>query len=1398
MYLKAGPSQESGTAIAQGKTQGLRGAYIDLQMQNQSGEVVLKVDKLRCISFKESKASAEELQAKKAFSSPMTRLAWKPDMRSLNNRQIRELFPPPVENREGAASLEVVDMICCLVVADIYETFVREDRGPRPEGELRHWVSWIRRCFEEDDRQNMIEARQLSASQRRQKLQDLYAEAGDRPEAEAARRLQANIAEILKEEKSGIDVLVPGGLLTSLYEIGHVISGSFSQLFNVMDGLAHANPNMRVLEIGAGTGSATRVAMKALVGPNGIKRYVDYTFTDISAGFLTSARENMSEYHDVNFSVLDIEQDPLTNGYEPVYDVVLACEAIHATANMDTTLQNCRRLLKPGGKLVLVESTRMRVLLGLLYGTLTGYWLGAKDGRTEGPFMNLQTWDLRLRQNGFSGTELVLDDYDEPHNTTSIIVSTVRSTEDATSNVGQNAAVVHLLHDVNGPPLLVGKISQELKRRGVISIISEFDQASHTIDANARVVAFLSSHNDLFEGGERRLKSYQHLARCADSMIWITSCGITKGKDPRGAFMIGLLRTIGTENPSGRFLSIDIDCEDFQVDANDIDDLIHNVVDHEFGLQRPVSDEEAIDGEFTWQDGCMWVSRVVPDAGQSTYAETVRAPTIQGATRLPLQGLGPVRAMFETPGILSSIYFRAYNELLQPIPADYIDVKVDAVGLNWKDLGLSSGRFDANGSNLSSEYAGVIIKVGSNVTGLSVGDRVYGVGRGHFGNHTRVPRAFAQKLRVTDDSLEVATMPLVYMTALYALEHVTRLRKGQKVLIQSATGGLGLAALQIASLKGAEIFATVGSSDKVEFLTQNMGIPVDHIFNSRDPKALVSAALATGTSGGFNVILSTVVGTDFMYESIKALAPMGHLVDVGRLDVLESKSIGMEMFQKNASFSSFDLNLVLDNDAELGSQLMARLDELYRAGSIAPINPMSVSDISDLDKTLTGFSKGTHIGKHVVSFQNPNSTVKVLQEPVRAVFNSEGRYVITGGLGGLGRGIIRWMVARGARDFVILSRRGVTTPAAQLLLQDLTSMGVHFEATACDVSKQKEVIDSIRKASSSAGRPIKGVVHAAMSLSDLSFDKLTADQWRDGFAAKALGTLNLHEATASLPLDFFIMVTSTESIWAPPTQASYIAANNFQDYFARYRRRLGLPASTVAYGLVSDVGSDFRHKSVGTDDMYVRNKTLTISEHQVLAQLEPAFLDSSNITVGNGDGMIWIGKEQDPLSAANLFTCLDPVALAVMATTTTNEPRWYSDGRVSLIMRAMKDAQRHAKGSDTANGVGSNAGKSALTQLRDAFEAAVKTGSEGRAAAIELVTEGIIKTVAEMLFIDISNVNPTKSVADHGVDSLIAAELRNWFHQALKVKLQMQSLLDASTSIKALAEDIVDKALKDC
>lgn len=1401
MYLKScGSMDDWAVGRAFGELRGLRGAYAKLQLLSQSGDLMLDIDSLRYISYSESKSFTNEQG--RAFSSPFSRLVWKPDIRTLTNQQSRDVFRLPPENVGRAHLFPGINKTALVILVDMYETLVNTEDGPTPSGDLRHFLDWIKRRVEGDNTDGIHEIKRLSQDQRLRVLEDLYRETGHLVEVKIARLIHENMIDIFHERRTGVELMVEAGLLVELYQTGLFMTGAYPQLSNIFDALGHADPSLSVLEIGAGTGGATRVVMKALVGPNGIKRYKEYTFTDVTPGFLASAREAMQDYNDVHYSVCNIEQDPLKQGYQPVYDVVMASQTLHATASISNTLDNCRKLLKPGGKLVLVENTQNNVLVGIILGTLTGYWHGIPDGRTDSPFLSRSSWDTALRETGFSGCELVMDDYPEPYNTTTVLVSTFL--DPGSSHVKPSRFEVHLLHGDKGPPALLSEVARALEDRGISSKVISLETAADTIRWNIRGIAFLEDEYLFLNGDEGHLRTFQHLAAHADTLVCLTSTGIVKGRSPDGAFIAGLLRTIGTENPAGTFISIDIDAEDFNIDDPD---LVRCIADQQIALQGQ-NDRDSEDREFVWQDGCLCVSRFVPDPSIQEHSEIIKTPANIGATELrPLDSQGPVRAAFETPGILSSLYFKPYTELLQPLPRDWIEVKVAAVGLNWKDLGLSSGRFDGN--NLSSEYAGIVSKTGSDVTSLAVGDRVYGMGKGHFGNYTRVPAVFAQKLEPEIDLTEAATIPLVYMTAVYAFENVTQLKKGQRVLIQSATGGLGLAAIQLAQAKGAHVFATAGTAEKAQFLSDTMQVPVAHIFSSRDISDLSRAVAATDGSG-FDVILSTA-GGDMLYESMKALAPLGHLIDVGRMNVINSKTIGLELFQKCASFSSFDLSLVLDRDAVTGGKLMETVSTWHRAGKIKPTRPFSATDVSKLDQALLGFSKGTHIGKLVVTFQNPDSLVKMMPSAPAARFDAEASYIITGGLGGLGRSIISWMADRGAQNIWVLSRSGASSSEAQAVIKKLAARSVLVRTVACDVGKREQVMHAIQQASSD--RPLKGIVHSAVSYQDLSFDKLSFERWQESLSAKVQGTKNLHELTASLQLDFFVMTTSLESVFALATQSAYTAANTFQDAFARYRRSHGLPASTVSFGLINDVG--WTSTDSTTVDMFARNKTLTISEQQFLALMEPAFINNHERSASPAEQ--WNGQRRDPLSAANILTCLDPAALAAKKREEAEmgipppsaPPRWYGDGRVSLVMRAFDDAYRHA-GAATGQVAAADqqGGKAAIVRLRreldEAVEAVADTNknnnneksSDERTRALVFIVEAIVTAVAGMLFIDASGVSSSKPVASLGVDSLIAAELRNWFHVALGTRINTLDLLDAHMSISQLAADVLDKALE--
>ncbi|KAF1960291.1 hypothetical protein CC80DRAFT_513899 [Byssothecium circinans] len=1230
LYLSAGLPEDLGSAnvVARGERHGLRGAHLDFVMRTPDGREILQVTDLCCSSYSRMSHSRDQ-----AYSSPFT-----------HNSQRRELFPPPLENLAYA------------IMYDIYETFAGASATypqPRPSGEVGHFFEWIKRRGTLDDNELRREFKGLTSKERLAKIDELVSQAPHVFKVQTSKLLHENMDDILTERRTSINVIISKGLLTPLYQEGLLMTGVYPQLFNVLDSLGHANPNMRYIKISGGTGGATHIAMQAIRSANGIKSYHDYTFTDISPGFLATARETLSGsgFDDMIYNVLDAEQDPEANGYEPIYDVVLACQVLHATSDMSKTLTNVGKLLKPRGKLVLVETTQNFVVPGVVVGTFTGYWAGILDGRLDAPFMSVEMWDTNLKSAGFLGAKLVLDDFPSPYNTTSVIVSTFIGAivPEIRTTISED---IQLLYSAEVAPPLLQRLLQEVEQRKLLTKSTPLQEAPSKVLSDSNVIVFLDEKHLQLHNDDRNLAAFQYLARSARSMTVLTSCGIAKGRNPDGALIAGLLRVLKTENPACQFLSIDIDREGFAVKACDTEasHFTRSIIDKVLELYAATSVVQ--NGNPTDRDRFVAVSQAEISYPKEYYLSNNEL----GETKpemLPLGSQGSVHAAFEMP----------------------------AVSLAYDDLEVWLGRVDTPHSLF--EFAGTVTAISLAVNHLNVGDYVCGLSSGQFHGG--------------DDAVRMATLPRSYSTVIYALEHIAHLPSerwtGKSMLVQSATTHIGIVAIILAKAKGADVFAMTG-------------IAPSHIFTSNLPGAVNATK-----KGGFDIILSTArEDLDFLYMTPHYLQPMGHLIHVGRIERQSEQAVTKLdislLSRKNATFSSVDLAVLANSAPALTRQLLQTVKKyLY---------------VANLPRVLANFSKSDgYRGKLVVTFTDPRLEVKMVPPFPTAQFNSGACYVITGTLGGLGQSIIQRPV-----DSVHTAKR---------LIQSLSDRGVNVKPIICDVTDLAKLKSTIDQASSF--RSIKGIVHAAVSWHDLSFDKLSVNRWRESLAAKVQGTKNLHEATRSMPLDFFVMTTSLLSVYALATQAAYTATyctNNFQDAFARHRRALGLPASAMSFSLIRGVGETGLDRD--TINTFDRNKTMTLSERQFLGLLEPAFLPQPPV----------VDAGADPLSAANLITALT--------------------------------RRQHAL--DQSSLEVASSGKSSTARLQQNFEAAILAGSAERSATVMFVEQAIAATVANMLFIDLEDVDPAKLVADYGVDSLIAAELRNWFLEALGTDISMLKLLD--------------------
>lgn len=325
---------------------------------------------------------------------------------------------------------------------------------------------------------------------------------------------------------------------------------------------------------------------------------------------------------------------------------------------------------------------------------------------------------------------------------------------------------------------------------------------------------------------------------------------------------------------------------------------------------------------------------------------------------------------------------------------------------------------------------------------------------------------------------DAAAISCIYATAIYCLITVGNLQKGQSVLIHSACGGVGLAAIQVCRMIGAEIYTTVGTSEKVNYLTDTVKIPADHIFDSRSASFL-QGVLRKTNGRGVDLVLNSLSG-ELLHASWKCVAKFGKMVEIGKRDFMGHGKLDMDGFLGNRSFIGVDLSVIGHENQEALGGLVEQFTGYFQQGKLTPIKPVVVFDAGDVVKAFRHMQTGQHIGKIVVRMPEDPNTLPISKiHDTTPLFRPDASYLLVGGLGGLGRAVSTWMVEKGARNFIFLSRSGGESPEAQAFINDLES---HNMVSATVIAGDVSNIEDIQRALSAAKRPIAGVLQMSMVL----------------------------------------------------------------------------------------------------------------------------------------------------------------------------------------------------------------------------------------------------------------------------------------------------------------------------
>jgi len=492
-----------------------------------------------------------------------------------------------------------------------------------------------------------------------------------------------------------------------------------------------------------------------------------------------------------------------------------------------------------------------------------------------------------------------------------------------------------------------------------------------------------------------------------------------------------------------------------------------------------------------------------------------------------------------------------------------VEIKVRATGLNFRDVLNVLNLYPGDPGPLGGECSGEIVAVGPGVEQFRPGDAVVGLAPASFASYVTTLAKFVAAKPQHLSFEEAATIPICFLTVQHALRRLGRIQPGERVLIHAASGGVGLAAIQIARQIGAEIFATAGSPRKREYL-RSLGI--QHVMDSRTLDFADQIREATGGEG-IDLVLNSLTG-ETIAGSLSLLRQGGRFLELGKTDLWDQARV--DAFRPGVTFFAIALDQMMAQDPQAIESLLGEVLPQFADKALSPL-PLRAFPIPRVVDALRHMARAEHIGKIVVHAASENESAQGA-----LTLREDATYLISGGVGGLGLKLAQWLVDRGAHHLVLLGRSGASEQA-RAQLNALDRPGTQILVRKCDIGNRAEVQATLAQIAQEMP-PLGGVFHLAGVLDDGILREQSRERFDRVMAAKVHGAWNLHELTRDVPLDLFVLFSSAAALLGSPGQGNYASANAFLDALAHHRRALDLPALSVNWGSWDEVGMAARLK----------------------------------------------------------------------------------------------------------------------------------------------------------------------------------------------------------------------------
>ncbi len=943
-----------------------------------------------------------------------------------------------------------------------------------------------------------------------------------------------------------------------------------------------ADRPMRILEIGGAGGGMTAWILPILPAER-----ADYLFSDPSEAAVGRAEHRFAAHRFVRFAALDLTRDLLEQGQSAGYfDLVLGANALSAAADAGELLERLKTILAPGGLILTMEANQDRFQT-LVLGRQPGEWLKelaaagfedavSMDDSAACPAGQTAQQTILLARRGAVAAVPAAQTATVAARRWLLVMEAGQ--EDSAFSQALAATLRAQGQDVNARAFAAA--SEDDRKIEVFSALSQYPA-----DEVVYISAPGSNNGNVLDTQMQRCLTAVYLVHALETVRHGTPCQltfVTRGAfptangqgalDPGQAPLWGLGRVIGTEHASLHVRSIDF----------------HSRLNTK-------EDAACLAAELLRHDA---ETEVQLSAGQR-YVNRERMTTVSELARQT----GPVASAFaldfQPHGGLDSLYLRE-AERQAPGPNE-VEIAVEAAGLNFRDVLWVMGMLPEeavehgfSGPTIGMECAGRIVRVGSAVTALKPGDRVVAFASNCFGSHVTTDAGAVAAIPDALDTASAATIPTAFLTAYYAFDYLARLEPGETVLIHGAAGGVGMAAIQIAKLKGAKVIGTAGSARKRRMLEM---LGVDHVLNSRSLEFADEVMKITG-GVGVDVVLNSLAG-EAITKSLQCLRPFGRFLEIGKRDLYANSRIGLRPFRNNLSYFGIDADTLIVERADLARSIFQKVIRHFAAGELRPL-PFQAVPISRAAEAFRAMQQSKHVGKLVISTQleRPESVPVVrFTKPVKA----GATYLVTGGLGGFGLATAEWLVEQGATSLALIGRRGAVTEEAIAGVAKLEKLGATVRTFAADIADSAALANVLATVRAEMP-PLTGVIHSAAVIEDAPILNLGPELMERVFRPKLLGAWNLHQATLHDPLEMFGLYSSSSAVVGNPGQGAYVAANLYLDSLALYRKSLGLPALAVGWGAIKDAGFLTRHQHVA-EMLRTRTGLDATPAHEALADL---------------------------------------------------------------------------------------------------------------------------------------------------------------------------------------------------